>query len=50
MPDYYVPRFRYELIEWFERHYPDWSTAGWSKKKLLAIYFKIRNNENQHNN
>lgn len=46
-PDYYVPRTKYELIQWFVKHlnYTKSSLQSFPHKKLLAIYHKVRSKQ-----
>ena len=45
MKSYWVPEYKYQLLDWFKRNQPDWKQSDlrkMSKKQLYAIYFKIR--------
>lgn len=37
---YYVPRSKYELVQWFKKNRPQWSTKSWPKAQLYAVYHK----------
>ena len=30
------------MIDWFKVQYPTWNVGGWSKKKLYAVYMRVR--------
>lgn len=43
MSDFWIPRFRWQLVSWLEKHYPgDKSFKRKSKKQLMAIYLSVR--------
>ena len=46
MHDYWIPAFKWQLLEWFKQKYPGWKVSKWNKKKLYAVYNKIRIKEN----
>ena len=39
---FFIPKYKYQLIEFFKKHRPDWKVSGWTKKKLFAVYFSER--------
>jgi len=40
--DFWVPQFKWQLVEWFQRRYPAELWNKKSKKQLTAIYINIR--------
>ena len=42
MPDFWIPKHKYELVSALKRYYPNVNWNGKSKKQLYAIYFTIR--------
>ena len=48
MNDFWIPQFKYQIVEWLEKHYPNGSTGKkiiWNKfehKILRAIYISYR--------
>lgn len=42
---YWVPRYRYEYIEWLRRRFPETSWQGKPTPQLKAIYHSIRRKE-----
>lgn len=45
MPEFWIPKYRYELIEWFKRQKPSWQVKRWKMDRLLAVYLNERNKE-----
>jgi len=44
--NYWIPQYKYQLLDWFKKHYPDWKQSelkAMNKQQLYAIYFKERN-------
>ena len=39
---FYIPRYRYELLDYFKKQRPEWKMNRKSRQELLAIYFKER--------
>jgi len=44
---YYIPKFKWELVEFLSRIYPEdkWKFNKMRKKRLYAIYYNIREKE-----
>ena len=43
--DFWMPYYKYQLLDWFKKNRPEWFQSDLkkkSKKELLAIYFKVR--------
>ena len=48
MVDFWIPQFKYQLVEWLEKYYPldergiqiNWGRG--KKNVLMAIYIKVR--------
>ena len=40
--DFWVPSRKWQLINWFRQHNPQWSISNLSHYQLLAIYIKER--------
>ncbi len=40
--DFFIPKHRWQLVDFFKRQRPGWNVSSWTKKKLLAVYFKLR--------
>jgi len=38
--NYYKPKTRYYLLDWFKRNRPTWKVTSWDKKQLYAVYTK----------
>jgi len=44
MKDYWIPKFKYELVDWLSKRYPgeQHKFGNMNKKRLYAIYFSVR--------
>jgi len=42
MPDFYMPRRRWELLSWFKDCRPSWKVSRWPLAQLKAVYIKER--------
>lgn len=42
MRNYWIPKYKWELVAWFTLNMPSFNVKGWSKAKLYAVYFKLR--------
>lgn len=43
--NFWIPQYKYQLLNWFKKHRKDWSQSDLkkkTKKQLYAIYFKER--------
>ena len=45
MSEFWIPTFKWQFVEWFKRQRPGWNVKSWSRKKLTAVYIKIRKGE-----
>lgn len=45
MTDFYVPRTKAELVNWFKKNRANYKVSKLSKNQLYAIYFRIRKAE-----
>jgi hypothetical protein len=49
--NYWIPKTKKELLDWFKRNKPDWkitSLKKMPKSQLFAIYFKEREEQNEY--
>ena len=45
---FYIPRYRYELLDYFKKQRPEWKMNNKSKQELPAIYFEGRGDEQNY--
>lgn len=42
MLDFWIPKFKWQYVEWFKRHRPDWKISRWNLDQMKAIYINTR--------
>lgn len=42
MSEFYVPKYKWQLVAWMSQNFPGQSFSKWSKKRLYAAYFRLR--------
>ncbi len=53
--DFWLPQFKYEYVEWLEKHYPRnryGKTIGWKNytfERIKSIYISIRTKQEKQN-
>jgi hypothetical protein len=42
MSNYWIPKHKYQLVDYLKGEYPNVNWKSWSKKRLFAVYHEVR--------